>query len=367
MKIAILTNIPSPYRADFFFYLQGNYSEHSFHIIYSAAGLSDRDWSVDKDKLINSYFLNTKTVTIKKKMDAKHVHFTTNTGKLLTSISPQLLICSEYNPTILQAVSWANRHRIPYISWTDGTLYTERNISIFQKLSRRYIIKNANAFLASSTRSKETQIAYGADPDSVFISLLTVDIQKYLYQRGTYHAKNLLYVGSLSERKGVDLLFYALPYVKGNYHLTLAGSGDKKEALIKLAENLNLTSHITFSGFKEGNALNELYRSHDIFILPTREDCFGLVILEAMCASMPVICSQYADGAFDLIEDGQTGLIIDPFNPESFARAVDSLLNHPAIVKSMSLLAYEKALEFSFDKVSKGVLEAISYISSRQL
>lgn len=365
MKIAILTNIPSPYRVDFFYYLQTTVPEHTFHIIYSAAGLSDRSWSVDEHKLIHSHFLNTKTVTIKRKMDDKHIHITTNTARVLSSIQPQLLICSEYNPTILQAVFWANRHKIPYISWTDGTLYSERNIGIFQKWARHYIIKGAKAFIASSTRSKEAQIAYGAFPNSIFISSLTVDIQKHLYQRQTYHAKNLLYVGSLSERKGLDLLFHALSLVRNNYHLTLVGTGDKEQALIELAEKLNLTPHIAFVGFQEGEALKELYHSHDIFILPTREDCFGLVILEAMCASMPVICSQYADGAYDLIEDNQTGCMIDPFDPKSFAQAIDSLLNQPATVGAMSVRAYKKALGFSFNQVSKGFLDAISYISNR--
>lgn len=365
MKIAILTNIPSPYRVDFFYHLQTTDPEHTFHIIYSAAGLSDRSWSVEEHKLIHSHFLNTKTVTIKKKMDDKHIHITTNTARVLSSIQPQLLVCSEYNPTILQAVFWANRHKIPYISWTDGTLYAERNIGIFQKWARHYVIKGAKAFIASSTRSREAQIAYGANPDSIFVSSLTVDIQKYLHQRQTYHAKNLLYVGSLSERKGLDLLFQALSHVEKNYHLTLVGTGDKEKALIELAEKLNLTPHITFTGFKEEAALEELYHSHDIFILPTREDCFGLVILEAMCASMPVICSQYADGAYDLIEDNQTGFIIDPFDPKSFARAIDALLDHPATVESMSVRAYEKVLDFNFDNVSKGFLDAISYIFKR--
>ncbi len=366
MKIAILTNIPSPYRVDFFYYLQTNCPEHAFHIIYSAAGLNDRSWSVDNDKLINSHFLKAKTITIKKKMDAKHIHFTTNTKKTLSSIRPQLLICSEYNPTILQAITWAKRHGTPYISWTDGTLYAERNINMLQRLSRHFVIKGAKAFIASSTRAKEAQIAYGAEPDAVFLSSLTVDIHKYLYERQTCQAKKLLYVGSLSERKGIDLLFHALTYVKKTYHLTLVGNGEKKEELIKLAEQLNLTPHLTFAGFLEGNALSELYRSHDIFVLPTREDCFGLVILEAMCASMPVICSQYADGAYDLIESKRSGLIVDPFDAGAFAQAIDSLLDKPFTVASMSKNAYKKSLDFSFDKVATGFWEAISYISNNR-
>lgn len=365
MKIVILTNIPSPYRVDFFHYLQSTYTDYEFHIIYSAASLSDRAWSVDEDKLLNSYFLTSKTLTLKGEMDAKHIHFTINTGQILSSICPDLIIGSEYNFTILQSIIWAKFHNTPYISWTDGTLFAERNINHLQKLARHYVIKKAKAFIASSSRSKDAQIAYGADPQKIFISSLTVDINQYLYKRETYGHYELLYVGSLSERKGLDLLFRALPYLKNQYHLTLVGTGEKETELLTLAKDLGISTHITFAGYLEGTALKNLYRSHDIFVLPTREDCFGLVILEAMCASMPVICSCYADGAYDLIQNGQSGLIADPYQPEAFSAAIDSLLENSSITQQMGMAAYQAALYYDFATVSKGFLDAISYIFNK--
>lgn len=366
MKITILTNIPSPYRVDFFYYLQTSYPEHEIHIIYSAVGLSDRSWSINKTKLINSHFLNSVTLTIPRKMDAKHVHLPLNLRKILSSLAPDILICMEYNPTILSAVRWAKQSHVPYISWTDGTLFSERKINKLQRKSRHYIINGASAYIASSTRSKETQIAYGANPQKVFLSSLSVDISKHLFKRTTYNNTELLYVGSLSERKGIDLLFYALTHVKASYHLTLVGDGELKQELIHLCQQLNLSAQITFAGFQEGITLLENYHSHDIFILPTREDCFGLVILEAMCASMPVVCSKFADGAHDLIEDGKSGLIIDPYQAQAFGQAIDSLLTNPDKIKCMGEAAYNKALHYDFDTVSKGFWEAISYISSKR-
>lgn len=367
MKIAILTNIPAPYRVDFFYYLQTTYTEHEFCIIYSAASLSDRSWSVNKEKIINSFFLNSKTLTYKRKMDAKHIHITINTSKILSSLQPDLIIGSEYNFTILQSITWCKRHNIPYISWTDGTLFAERNINYLQKILRHYVISNANAYIASSSRSREAQIAYGADPNKSFISSLTIDIHKYLHVRKEYGNQKLLYVGSLSERKGIDLLFHALVHVQKPYHLTLVGDGDKKQELLSLSDKLHLSANITFAGYLEGDPLRQLYHSHDIFILPTREDCFGLVTLEAMCASMPVICSCYADGAYDLIENFESGLIIDPYNSKTFAHAIDTILDNPEEIRHMGICAYRKAHYYDFPTVSKGFLDAISYISNKHL
>ena len=98
--------------------------------------------------------------------------------KTLRGIAPDVVFAMEYNPTILRAVHWCRRKKIPFISWTDGTLHSERGIGKVQRLSRSYIIKRAAAFIASSTASKEAQIAYGADPDKCFLSYLTVDIRE---------------------------------------------------------------------------------------------------------------------------------------------------------------------------------------------
>lgn len=75
--------------------------------------------------------------------------------KLLAEIKPDLVFAMEYNPTILRAVHWCRKKRIPFISWTDGTLNSEKNIRKVQRLSRSYIIKRAAAFVASSTASKQ--------------------------------------------------------------------------------------------------------------------------------------------------------------------------------------------------------------------
>lgn len=128
--------------------------------------------------------------------------------------------------------------KIPFISWTDGTLNSEKNIGKVQRMSRSYIIKRAAAFVASSTASRQAQIAYGADEKKCFISYLTVDIQKYLQKKTEYGGRELLYVGSLIQRKGLDLLFPALAQTREDICLTIVGEGQEKEALMEQAKSL---------------------------------------------------------------------------------------------------------------------------------
>lgn len=362
MKRAVfITNIPSPYRVDFFVYLQKHYPAYEFHIIFSGAGMENRKWSVELEELEHYTFLKSKTIIIRKRFDDRYVFLPMGVEKELKKIRPDLVFAMEYNPTILRAVHWCRRKKVPFVSWTDGTLNSEKNIGKVQRLSRSYIIKRAAAFVASSTASREAQIAYGADPSKCFVSYLTVDINKYLAKKETYEARQLLYVGSLIQRKGLDLLLPALARTSGDIRLVIVGEGQERELLKKQITELGIGNRVVFKGYVEGEPLRELYRTSDVFILPTREDCFGLVILEAMCASLPVISSKYADGARDLVADGENGYIVDPEDTESFAAVIDRIFAEGRLAE-MGRNSYDRAHEFSFSHVAKGCIEAMEYV-----
>lgn len=361
-KVLFITNIPSPYRVDFFSFLQKNKPQYEFHVLFSGAGMENRKWSVELRELSNYKILKSRTLIIRKRYDDRYVFLPVGVERALAEIKPDAVIAMEYNPTILRAVHWCRRKKIPFISWTDGTLHSERNIGKVQRLSRAYVVRRAAAFVASSSASREAQIAYGADRRKCFLSCLTVDINKYLREKSDYGGRQLLYVGSLIQRKGLDLLLPALAKTAEDIRLVIVGEGQEKEALTAQAKKLGILGRIEFRGYVEGEALRGLYNTSDVFVLPTREDCFGLVILEAMCASLPVISSKYADGAFDLIEEGQNGTIVDPEDTEAFAAAIDGMFADGEKLAEMGKKSYEKAQEFSFDRVAEGCVEALEFI-----
>lgn len=361
IKALFITNVPSPYRVDFFAYLQKNYPEYEFHVIFSAAEMECRKWSVEMEQLQNYSFLKSKTLIIRKRFDDRYVYIPTGVEKALEQIKPDIVFAMEYNPTILRVVHWCQKKKVPFISWTDGTLNSEKNIGKVQRMSRSYIIKRAAAFVASSTASREAQIAYGADPEKCFISYLTVDIDKYLAKKERYDARQLIYVGSLIQRKGLDLLLPALAETSEDIRLIIVGEGQEKQALKEQIAKLGLSDRVEFKGYVEGEALRRLYMESDAFIIPTREDCFGLVILEAMCASLPVISSKYADGARDLVEEGKNGYIIDPEDTEGFAACITGLFEQDNLA-AMGTYSYEKAHEFAFERVAAGAIAALKYV-----
>lgn len=360
-KIVIITNIPSPYRVAHYKFLQKVYKEYGFYIIFSKKESKSelREWGTSTAELENVNYLPCFAIVIKRKYDDHEIHITHGVGKKLSIIRPDVVICMEYNPTSIQAVLWCKWHKIPVISLTDGTLYSERNIGYLQKISRKFIMRNADAFIASSTKAKEKIESYHVGKN-IYVSYLTVDVDKYFYEKVTNIVQGqLIFVGSLIERKGVDLLFKALAKVKVDYYLRIVGSGPLEQELKELAKRLDIDKKVEFCGYKQEEEVAELYRESNILVLPTREDCYGLVILEAMCASLPVIASKYADGAYDLIEEGKDGMIIDPYDTERFADSIDRMLVYNMKDNQWGRNAYRHAHEFSFERVSISFMNAV--------
>ncbi len=362
-SVVIITNVPSPYRVDFFYFLQTHYGDYDFSIIYYCNDSMARQWKADEDRILNSYYVPSKTIRIKKHFDDHFISFPVGVGKLLSKLSPQVVVAMEYSPAILQAMHWCRKNKIPYVSWTDGTINSEKNIGKLQRLSRKYIFKRADAFIGSSHAAMENQLRYGAEKVHCHISMLTVDLDKYYVNDRRGYPDKLLYVGSLIERKGVDLLIRALAAC-GNksVSLVIVGGGREKDNLVRLAKELGVLDRVEFKGFLEGAELKECYRDAGAFVLPTREDCFGLVLIEAMCAGLPIIVSMYSDGAAETVTDGVNGYIIDPNNAKEFAGAIDRVFgtdDGEAVRAQLGGASYEATDKFRFENVAAGYLEAI--------
>ena len=364
-KVVIVTNIPAPYRVELFYYMQTHFSEYEFDVIYTSKTEDNRQWFLDKNKLINSIILHSKVIKMKGKLDNRYIHLPINIMTCLNKISPDIVIAFEYNLAALQCLLWCKIQNKSFIHLTDGTLYSERNIGKIQKLARKVIIKNADAFIASSSKAKEKLMAWGASEKEIFTSLLTVDVSQFEKMEKEVCPGRILYVGSMIKRKGLDLLIKALSYLDIEYNLRIVGNGTEDEIsfLKKIAKKNNVYDKITWCGFKTGDSLIDEYRQAQIFVLPTREDCFGLVLLEAFCAKLPIVSSKYADGIYDIVVDGSNGYIVDPFNSKEFGRKLQNALIDKDITRCAEKISFDK---FKFERVSEGYIQALGFVNTRK-
>jgi len=375
-RVAIITNIPSPYRVDLYDHLQKNYTDNEYHIIYTAAGEDNRSWSVDKEKLGNSTILDSTVIKVRGRLDDRYIHLPLKIIPALDRIAPDVVIAMEYNPAAIQALLWCRLHKKKFIHLTDGTLLSEQSIGRVQKFLRKFIITRSDACIASSTKAKEKLLFWGADERKIFISLLTMDIRQFTDDpkdgsaaggRGG-RSNTILYVGSFVKRKGLDLLFSALKKLNCDYELHIVGNGTEEDTLLlkKTAEDLGIDDKIKWCGFKTGRDLVEEYKKAGVFVLPTRVDCYGLVLLEALCAGTGIVSSKYADGAYDIVSEGETGYIVDPYNAEEMAGAIQRIVEDEALQRAFAAKNPEAADRFSFAAVSEGYEDAVRFVTETQ-
>ena len=117
----------------------------------------------------------------------------------------------------------------------------------------------------------------------------------------------LLYVGRISWEKNLDLLVQAYQQVDTQHcHLVMVGEGP---ALTEIQQKL-ATYPVTYTGYLIGEALATAYASADIFTFPSHTETFGQVVLEAMASQLPIV-GLLSEGVCDLVNDGQTGLLLN--------------------------------------------------------
>jgi len=135
-------------------------------------------------------------------------------------------------------------------------------------------------------------------------------------------------VGRLSRVKGYHDLVAAFPAVLSRHpqaHLLIVGDGGEREELESLAARCGISENTVFTGFQSDVA--PYFSLLDIFVLPsTWQEPFGLVLIEAMAAYLPVVATSVG-GVPEIVLDGETGLLVKPNRPDELAAAVNTLLD----------------------------------------
>jgi glycosyltransferase involved in cell wall biosynthesis len=176
---------------------------------------------------------------------------------------------------------------------------------------------------------------------------------------------NLLFVGRLVRRKGVDVLLNAAATLRGDsrLHIHIVGDGPERVALVDESRRLGLDSVVTFEGAVSTDELRNFFENCDALVLPAivtqsgETEGLGVVLLEAMSYGKPVIASA-AGGITDIVTDGHTGLLVPPGDSAALARAMLVAMNDPDRMRDLSLTAATHARrEFGWDTIVSRLID----------
>lgn len=160
------------------------------------------------------------------------------------------------------------------------------------------------------------------------------------------------FVGRLVDQKGCDVLINALPALLERHpgvRLRVVGDGPERARLEALARRLSVESAVDFVGYRPTSAA--LMRAFATVVVPSRYEPFGIVAVEAMASSRPVVASAVG-GLSEIVEDGKSGLLVPPDDPDRLSRALIRMVEAPEARATMGAAARRRVDEKFSPEVS---------------
>ena len=213
----------------------------------------------------------------------------------------------------------------------------------------------ASSILVASAFTKESLVENGVSADK--ITVLPYGVDSVRFNAKLNYTKNngtikILFVGQMVQRKGLSYLLEALKRLKSEHvELTIVGRGRIDEGLLDAYRPF--VSFSVISGLSH-SALIDCFHSHDVMVLPSLIEGFGHVILEAMSAGLPVICTKNTAGP-DLFLSGNEGIVVPIRDSDAIARSIEDLASDKLKLEIMGTCAAATARQFTWSKHIDGI------------
>lgn len=258
--------------------------------------------------------------------------------KEIKKSAPDVIIGDGFSQWSLSALAHRLFKGTPFVMCYERTAHTERNAQWYRKLFRRTVLPFVSAMCVNGKLSKEYAISLGMPEERITTGHMVADtlalresVEKITAternaKRLKWKANGIvfLYVGRLIPLKGIMQLLegWALFENQGIVgKLILVGDGSEEEKLKQQAAHLGL-KNVIFSGSVNYDHIASVYASADVFMMPTLEDNWSLVVPEAMACGLPIICSKYNGCWPELVHAGKNGWVFDPLNVEDTFRVL---------------------------------------------
>lgn len=357
-RILFLTNFASPYRVHFFDEL-GKYLDVT--VLYSerVEDIRDRNaqWFEDGQGGFHPVQL--------KGFRMGFESFCPDVIKWLKHPYDGVIIGGYSSPTAMLAMAYLRLHKIPFYMEVDGGLIRQEGKGKY--LIKKTLVGMASRWLSTGEETTKYLVHYGAKRENVsvypFSSLHEEDIldrvvspeEKEALRRelGISESRMVLAVGQCIPRKGFDILLKAAKHLPEDTALCIVG-GEPTEEYLRLREELE---SVYFPGFRKKESLANYYRAADLFVLPTREDIWGLVINEAMAYGLPVITTDRCVAGLELVENGVNGYIVPVEDVEALTEAMLEVLHGNP--EEMGAASLKKIRPYTIENMARAHVEIL--------
>jgi glycosyltransferase involved in cell wall biosynthesis len=281
----------------------------------------------------------------------------------MKSFQPDVLHIHMPNTSVFWLLFSSLAKNIPWvIHWHSDVMITKHDkllslaYSLYQPFEKR-MLKKAKAIITTSPNYLKTSLALKnwqtkshTIPLALNNSEQTVKISNNIKTADNLWGDNstrLLSIGRLTYYKGHQDLIRAMVKVP-NAKLIIVGHGEQQKQLCALIKQLDLNERVNLAGKLDNETLNNLLHSCDIFCLSSieRTEAFGLVLLEAMSYSKPIVVTRvYGSGMNWVTQNNQTALFAEKQNPADLAEKINTLINNKELAKQLGDRGYKRLTE----------------------
>jgi glycosyltransferase involved in cell wall biosynthesis len=284
--------------------------------------------------------------------------------------------CHDVYPTGYVASLSRSKLGIPLVMTSHGGDVRPGNARLSKPGMRQRFessIRSADALISIGKFTTDGFLQLGADPGRIHNIPNGVDLSPFEVQvarpveldSSIEPGEFLLFLGRLSNRKGVDVLLRALALLpaSGKVELVIGGSGDDRVVIERLIGELNLTARVRLVGRVTGDAKTWLLQNARCLVAPSRGwEAFPLVVLEAYAAGRAVVGSRIA-GLEDVIADGETGLLFESESEKDLSNALRRVREDRDWVETAGARARLRAAEYGWDRIAARHVELYEKLS----
>jgi glycosyltransferase involved in cell wall biosynthesis len=261
------------------------------------------------------------------------------------------------------------------ITYEGGSAVYENPSSTLRYHARRLMARLADAFVVNGQASKFYILdVLQVKSEQVFSKPFLVPSLKALQQYSEADAPQLddslqrpvlLYVGQLIPRKGIKTLLEACDQLKKlgylNYTLMVVGDGEQRPELEKFVQEVGLGEQVSWIGKVDYHRLGAYFKFADVFVFPTYDDIWGMVLTEAMAFGKPVICSQAA-GAVELVVDGVNGYTYQPEQVNKLVEVISRFFDNPSLIKKMGESSLQIMSQYTPEESIASFIQSLHYV-----
>lgn len=373
-RLTLITEIIAPYRIPVFNALARRDDVDLSVVFLSETDASLRQWLVYKDEIRFPYEV---LPSFRRRVGKFNVLLNRGLSRVLERARPEAILCGGYNYVASwQALAWARRRMVPFLSWVESTAADQRrNLTAVEQLKRLFLDR-CRGFVVPGLASREYLRVMGAPPEKIFIAPNAIDNAFFAERADHARAEEdrlrrkldlperyFVSAGRLVRAKGVFELLEAYAKLDASLRqslgLVFVGEGPAGNELRERASQM-IDARIQFPGFVQKDALPIYYALADALVFPTHSDTWGFVVNEAMACSLPVIVSSVAGCVADLVEDRWNGRVVASGNVTELAAVLSECAQDRAKLREMGKHSAQRISGYSPEACAAGIAQAVT-------